>query len=341
MGKLVKALVGFFLVLILAEILCRLLPVMGGWANVEVSQEFPMVRYFPGEQFVFSQAWDLENVIVGEFNSLGFISPEPDFNKRQITIIGDSYVEAPMLPSGHRISDVINQTQNEFHSVSLGRAGSDLPDYLVSARWALDHLSPDAIVLVLSSDDLAESVKPKLRGYWFRKAPRSGLVLNGNTNFRVRNLLIQSRFISYVIFNLKFGPQVFLDALWSKSTKQKEVENEFLLKRAAKKFVAELQEVANSGTKILVVFDADRGSIYLTGRNSPTVTAKIIFQELVRKNISAIDLGETFEREYQKNPRTFNFSPTDSHWNIYGTNIVSRAIMRGLVPTSAGLSDPM
>ncbi len=83
--------------LFILECACRVLPVMSGWDNPPVSDEYPFVRYRPFGNYVYSQGWDLRDWFEGlSTHCSGFSSPEPAATT-DIVIVGDSFVEASMF----------------------------------------------------------------------------------------------------------------------------------------------------------------------------------------------------------------------------------------------------
>ena len=94
-------LLGITIPLIVFELLLRVLPVHEGTYRLPVNEENPILHYSPNRQFVWSKGWNFSMVNEVRTNNIGFVS-DIDYSEESITpllaVIGDSYVEAIMVP---------------------------------------------------------------------------------------------------------------------------------------------------------------------------------------------------------------------------------------------------
>ncbi|WP_331375970.1 hypothetical protein [Sinorhizobium chiapasense] len=313
--------------LLALEGLCRVLPVMSGWENPPVTADHPFIRNQPFNEYVFSQGWDLRGVVRGRFNSLGFSSPEPERDTK-LVIIGDSFVEASMLNFDERLAPLINKKQSDLRATSLGRAGADIPDYIVTANWVQRHLKSSFIVFVITDGDLLDSLRPKRRGYWFSREPDGSLALRRDTESGLRNALLKSRFASYVLYNLKFGPSMIFSGSrrGEEAALQSEPESG-ALENAVERFLDEIAALQRSGIKVVLAFDAERGAIY-TGRGKlHTKEFDLLAGRAATQGIAICDLSSAFATKYALSRQPFDFVNGEGHWNALGSSVVADAVL--------------
>src|SRR5216683_5670451 len=209
MWKIMHFFLGALATLAVLELVLRPLPVMHGWENPPVTMEFPMVRYLPHAAYSYSRAWNLLGATRGRFNNLGYAAQDVDLKAPTIAVIGDSFVEAAMIAPGQRIADIL-AARIPLQVAAFGVSGADLPDYMVTADWVARHIPTRMLIFVIVGGDLAGSVKPKLRGYWYHETPEH-LEIRRNVAFTLRNTLSSSRLFNYLYYQLKVGPHMLLD----------------------------------------------------------------------------------------------------------------------------------
>ena len=95
-------LAGVLSVLLALELLCRVLPVSTSTETGYYTD--PLILTYPARhRWVAATGWDLRNAQTLQANNLGYPA-DRDFvwNERAVALIGDSYVEASMLPAADR-----------------------------------------------------------------------------------------------------------------------------------------------------------------------------------------------------------------------------------------------
>ena len=160
---------GILLALLAMESTLRCLPVNAGWGNPQPTPDQPLIRYVPGAAFVYSRGWNFANVQRGRFNNLGFASSyDYVVGAPAVAVIGDSYVEAPMIPDGKRLHEQLQSLLPKgVQSLGLGQSGADLADDLVMARFAAKRFPLRGLVFLLSPADVSGAGNPRPRGFWF------------------------------------------------------------------------------------------------------------------------------------------------------------------------------
>lgn len=346
--------------LLALELGLRLLPVNHGWANPPVTAAMPVIRQRPGAAYTYSHGWDMRDVTSGRFNALGFPGrlSAPD-GRPELDLVGDSFVEAAMIPTGERLEDRLNALQGGYRVNSFGMSGSDLPAYVVYARWAVQARRPTALVVNIVGGDVKGAVQPSLRGWWW--TPKNGaLVERSNLRFGARNALAQSRLLAYVLFNLRFGKDVLVDAFKHKKPGAVDVAAgqdapaaagvapgraaparplTAVQMQAAKRFVDEMAALQRAGTPVLLSFDADRQAIY-RGVPSRRQDAEALLPLARAAGLQVLDLQPVFAADWALHHRRFDFGVVDAHWNAYGVEVVSRALAARLPRPAAGPETP-
>lgn len=319
---------GLALALLAGEALFRLLPAVGGLSNPPVSAAVPVVRYRPGANYTYSRGWDMRMVQHGRFNSLGFPDREPPKNQPIVAIIGDSFVEALMIPQGERVSDVLNRTDGGARFASFGIGGANLPDYMLTAVWLRRTLPVRGVVFVVTGEDVVRSLQPKRRGYWYN--PRTnGLKLNCACSFGVRNALNRSALAEYVLYNLKFGPGMIKGAFIPSAQANPRSPDSPEGVAIARRFISMAAGLQQSGIDVLVVLDADHQAVY-RGRPGKQADMALLSRIAKEMNVRTLDLTVPFTTGYRARGERFDFGSVDAHWNMYGHRLVAGAIADAL-----------
>jgi hypothetical protein len=104
---------------VLAEITLRFLPVSTSLFGQPVNETSPVFRFLPDRDYLWSRDWNFSIVNGGHVNSSGFVSDrdyETDTTSPLLAVIGDSYVEATMVPYAETL-------QGRLAATSRGTAG--------------------------------------------------------------------------------------------------------------------------------------------------------------------------------------------------------------------------
>ena len=339
-----------FLVL---EIMLRFLPVHQGKHSLPVNEGNPTPRFEPNRTFVWSKGFNFAMVNQVGTNNFGFIN-EVDYDTHAtsplIAIIGDSYVEALMVPFKETITGRLAESLgNAARVYSFATSGSPLSQYLAYAEYAQNNFQPDGIVIVVIGNDFDESLmkyKSARGNHYFVEDTNGDLVLK-RVDFDVsfiRRLVRKSALASYFAINvgLKKLPQrlgwflswknryeLFVGNTSSNTDSTRVADS----KRAVDAFFKELR--ARSGLctdKILFVIDGMRPHLY-EGKQE---LARGSYFDLMRryfitsardKGYEVIDMEGIFANHYKKHGDRFEY-PVDTHWNSLGHEVVFDAVRR-------------
>jgi hypothetical protein len=215
---LAAAAVGLGLFLAAAEIALRFLPVASGMRTLPVTTDQPVMRFAPDRPFLFSRGWDLEMVNRGRVNNAGFVNDQ-DYRRDDplplLAVIGDSYIEAAMVPYAQTVHGrLAGALEGRLRVYSFAASGAPLSQYLVWARHAVQAFGAQALVINVVGNDFDEShVAYKTGpGLWlYSPAADGGLVLalQAYRPGLMRALVYRSALARYLLFNLTVGAHLF------------------------------------------------------------------------------------------------------------------------------------
>ena len=130
----------FALWLGLAEVVLRFLPVATGIRSSAESSANSVFRFVPNRDFVFSKRWDMIMANRGHVNNAGFVNDQ-DYRKDDptplIAVVGDSFIEAAMVPFGETLHGrLAAKLAGDFRVYSFAASAAPLSQYVVWARHA-------------------------------------------------------------------------------------------------------------------------------------------------------------------------------------------------------------
>lgn len=259
-----------------------------------------------------------------------------------LSVIGDSYVEALMVPHDKTLHGTLEKNlAGKARVYSFATSGSPLSQYLNFAELASKRFKSQFMAFVIISNDFDESVlkyknapgfhyftdiekEPVLTRVDFRPslpliiARRSRIARYLFTNVQVQNIgelfrKSDEQFLSNTLFSV--SPEVMKDS-----------------KRAVDIFFKLLPSCSRlSPEKILFVVDAVRESIYSEEVNSSESYFGIMRNYFISKSrqlgYEVIDLDQVFRTDYKNASKKFEFEQ-DWHWNAYAHNLVSQKMLK-------------
>jgi hypothetical protein len=338
--------------LLAAEVTLRFLPVASGMRTLPVTPEKSVFHFTPNRDFLYSRDWDMVLSNRGRVNNAGFVNDQDyqtEDNLPLIAVIGDSMIEAPMVPFWEALSGRLAAAlSGKARVYSFAASGAPLSQYLIWARHAVREYGARALIINVVGNDYDESHARYKRsvGFWCYVPDGSGqlhLRLLEYHPGRLRDLVLASALARYVVFNLQFG------ARW--------LELKDLLLHSpgsSSPRYAGNTEVDASTDRIrdsLAVLDAffrdlpqytglppSRISIVVDGLRYPEAAraAAGTYFELVRKEFlsraaslgyDTIDLDVYFFEHFRRSGERFEFA-RDGHWNSIGHQVASEAVIR-------------
>ena len=357
---------GILVPLFIFEIALRFFPVNEGLRAQIVNDENPIFHFKANRTSIFSEHWNFDIVNLVRTNNYGFIN-DLDYNPKADTpllmVIGDSYIEAAMVPYEQTVHGRLARIVGDRGRVySLAASGAALSQYLVWSEFAQKEFHLDGLLVSIVSNDFLESLQDQGRSpgfYRFERLPDDGfrLVREDYAPNLIRQFFRHSSLAMYLMTNLKvyehiklffdnlqqseLPSQVFFDSERSETPKLPYVANVPVevsgkdlgnSQWATEVFLDQL--VSKSGlpsSRIILIVDGFRPQMYdlkdlLTVRKSYWSNIRQYFiTKALEKGYEVIDLHHVFMDWYSRHNKHFEF-PTDAHWNEEGHAAVADVV---------------
>ncbi len=325
------------------ELLLRVLPVHGYLRYARVDAEQPIHRFEPDQEFTWSKDWNFSIVNTVAVNNAGFVSDvayRADAPGPLLAVVGDSYVEAVMVPyrstCAGRLATLLEPAARVY---SFGMSGAPLSQYLAFARHARDTYRPDGLVVVVIDNDYDESLieyGAKVRFHQFADRGEGVALerIDHAPSLRSR-LLLRSALVRYLVYNLQAlesarrvrsriagteDPRLFSVHTPARAERARVAAS----KRAVDAFLDLLPAYAGLDPgRIAFVVDGIRPRLYdgralAAARGSfVDVMRRYFLANADRAGYAAIDLQPRFIAHYRRHRQRFEW-PRDDHWNALG-----------------------
>jgi hypothetical protein len=334
-----------------AEILLRFLPVESGLRAVPVTAEHPVFHFTHDRHAIFSRGWNFDMVNRRRVNNDGWVNDQTyrkDDQTPLLAIVGDSYIEALMVPYAQTLyGRLAEKLAGRLRVYSFGASGAPLSQYLIWAGHAVREYGARAVVINIVGNDFDESYISYHNGpgWWVYAPGPDGTLHLELIEYHpgwLRSLLRHSSLARYVFFNLQ------LTNAWE------EIRSFFFGSpaAAAPRYAGNtIAQADPARVKIsLAVIDAffrdlptivglppDRVLFTLDGFRYPDVAAGAsgTYFDLMRRafrskaisfGYEVIDLDPDFFRHYAAHAQRFEY-PNDGHWNETGHAVAAEAVL--------------
>jgi len=338
--------------LVFAEIVLRFLPVATGMWAMPVNAAHPVFRFTPDREFLFSRDWNFSLVNRGRVNNDGFVNDESyaeNDSRPLLAVVGDSYVEAAMVPNDktfyRRQSAKLGGKGRVY---SFGASGAPLSQYLVWAQYAQQTYRGGGIAIVVVGNDFDESLwaynrRPGLHVYV--KGPDGRLQLR-RTDYRpssLRALVRHSALGRYLVFHLHvLDTAKEIAARWGLTSAAHAAMPQHVGNTAAEASPERVRDsqaaidavlddfgkmVALPPERIAFLVDGARyeGDIEVTERSYFGQMRTYFMRQASQRGYEVIDLQPRFVARSRDSRTRFEF-PTDGHWNATGHAVVAEAL---------------
>ncbi len=346
--------------LVLAELALRLLPVATGYGSMPVSADSPIFRFQPNRDFTFSRDWNMDLANRGRINNDGFINDQDYVTADRpplVAVIGDSFIEAAMVPYGQTLQGRLSQDfQGRLRVYSFGASGAPLSQYLVWARYAIEKYRARALVINVVGNDFDESrIEFKAApGFWYYAPKADGtleLQLVGHRPDALTQLVRHSALLRYLAINLKAQHAVgsAIARLRSGAQGSKQDGEQYagntaseasekrvaLSKAAVDQFLRDVQQLGVPSRCIVFTLDGFRypeaakrgsGSFF-------DVMRHYFLEKAAASGLEAIDLDPIFFQRHAASGERFEY-PNDAHWNPNGHRVAAQALKASRMLTS-------
>lgn len=261
--------------------------------------------------------------------------------KKLITVIGDSYIEAFQVDADENYPYLLKKKlKTDYEVYAFGISGAPLSQYLHISRYVNKYFNPDILIIDLVHNDFDESIyelNPQ-DFHWLQVSINEDdsiteTIPYPNYSFQQYNpwkrLVYKSALFRYLYLNLKVKRihkkfmKNNIDAVEANIKVNATKKYEKLIFKATNYLVKTIRE-ENSEKRIVFVFDAPRNTIYNNSLNESNV---LWMHEMMKticanNNVEYIDLTSFMKENYRISKIMFN-SDLDGHWNEYGHKFVA------------------
>jgi len=346
--------------LVFAEIVLRFLPVASGLSSRPVTAENPVFRYKADRDFVYSNGWKLDMVNHGHVNNDGWVNDQnyhTDDPSPLVAIVGDSFVEAAMVPYAQTFHGLLaNIFRDKFRVYSFGASGAPLSQYLIWARYAVRQFKARALVINVVGNDFDEShINYKAGpGFWYYAPDPTGRLQLRLIEYRpglMRLIVRHSALLRYLAINAG----VAYLASWNWISYYVGYAGKKLPPHYAGFTLADPEPARVAASKLVVdSFLKDLHGLGLPeqcvvflmdGFRYPEVSKKeagtffdilrrYFREEAEARTYEVIDLDPIFFSRYRATSERFEY-PNDGHWNAAGHAVAAEALQSSKTLTSS------
>lgn len=351
----VSVLLSLLAMALLLEVVLRWLPVNEGLRGLSVDEQNPVYRLAAHREAVYSRGWNFSIVNRVKTNNYGFVN-DHDYDSLAKTpllaVIGDSFVEAVMVPFAHtgvaRLSNAIGPTGRVY---GFGTSGSSLSQYLAYARYVRDAFHPAGLTVVIVGNDFDESLRKYKREpglHYFADSTDGNLEL-----IRMdrpvpwwRDMLAGSALGMYLYVNLEIregwkrfayrpaestiGGRRFVGNTAAEASPVRVADSD----RAIDAFLQKLPEMSGlPPSRILLLIDGIRPELYDSSRLESVADTYFalmrthLMDRARERGFEVIDMQPAFVADYRQRRLRFEF-PDDNHWNATGHEVFARAVQQ-------------
>ena len=354
---LIAVLIGLASPLLVGELVLRSMPVSESLSAQPVGDEAPVFRFAANRTLTWSRGWNFAVVNPVRVNNYGFVNNRdyhPSDASPLLAVIGDSYVEAAMVPFAKTLHGRLAKAMHGAGRVySFGASGAALSQYLVWADFARRTFAPRNLVFVVVANDFNESFLHHKRdpGFHYFDTEPDGverLVRVDHEPSLLRIVARRSALIRYLALN------VGVDRAWSRAR------NHFTgasgrsgpvsmvgnvpadrppsliadAERAIGLFFRMLPVSAGlSERHILFVVDGFRQALYSKPRLDNANTSyfarlrRFFIGEARRRGYEVVDMNPIFAEAYARDGKRFE-PAGGGHWNGYAHGLAALAVGR-------------
>jgi hypothetical protein len=345
----ISVLLGTAVGLTLLEVPLRFLPVSEGLMAEPVNDSSPVFRFTPNRNVVWSRGWDFAIVNRLRVNNAGYVNDQvysADDARPLLAVVGDSYVEAPMVPYQETVQGRLASASAPHARVySFGASGAPLSQYVIWAREARQRWNAQALVVVVVGNDFDESlaaykVGPGFHHYVVRSPGRLELQRFDYQPGLLRSAVRHSALARYLVFNLhaleylreassllRF-PAALANTYVGNTAAALDPERLRQSEEAVRAFLRDLVAVAGwKPAQVLFVVDGLRYP-----QSDPAIAASyfvrmrgFFIDEARRAGYEAIDLDPHFISRLKQGTVQFEHV-SDAHWNGLGHSVAAGAV---------------
>lgn len=329
---------GAVAMLAMLELVLQLLPVSTA-TRVDYHIDDGILTYPAHYNFTTATGWNLEHAMHHRSNNFGFLAEHDfTFDPDAVALIGDSYVEASMLPAAARPSAQLERALRGPRVYAFGGPGSSLLDYAARINFARKNFGIEKFVIIMELGDIKQSLcgsnnnhgpclDPETLEPSRLTMPASGVL---------KRMLRDSALAQYGFSQLKLSPdrltKFFANsrpALGAESTRpppRSEPPGETTA-RITQHVVSEFFALANpsSTDRLVMLVDCDRRSL-AHGGGCETPTRRRFIDMVELRGVEVVTPDDQFAHFIGRTGLRLEVSPRDAHWNQAAVNIVAHEL---------------
>ncbi|WP_180126247.1 hypothetical protein [Rhodoferax sp. BLA1] len=331
-------LVGVLSVLLALELLCRVLPVSTS-TDTGYYTDPVILTYPPRHQWVAATGWDLRNAQHLTANNLGYAAHR-DFvrDARAVALIGDSFVEASMLPAPDRPGKQLEHWLGSRPVYAMGSPGTSLLDYAERIRYAHEKLGVRDFVILMERGDVAQSLcgSGHVNGPCLDPITLAPLMKTLLPAGMVKRLLRHSALAQYLVSQLRVTP-AGLGALFKPASPPQPVaakasvittsEELRIVDRVTQVFFARIKPHVQG--RLIIVLDSDRSVLY-SGKSISDEGRERFMQLANEAGATVIDTQPIFAAHVANSALKLEVGPYDQHLNPLAIGLISQAASKAL-----------
>lgn len=334
-----------------AEVTLRFLPVNEGLRLQPVNEASPVAHFEPDRTSTWSRFADFSMVNTVHSNNYGFINDQdynPDAPEPLIAVIGDSFVEASMVPYAQTVQGRLAKAlQGQWRVYSFGVSGAPLSQYLAMARFVRDTFKPERIYIVIVGNDFDESLmkyKTSPGFHYFEEVDGTlRLTRRDYSPTLMTRIARNSQLAMYLMINASIHHSLAAMVKQAKNKRQQgntdastgpvRIADSI---RATDSFLSMLPHATGLAPEaICLVVDAVRPDVYTSLNPKDGFFSRMrtyLLSSAGDRGFRTIDLHAFFYQEFALEGIPFEYIK-DGHWSGHGHEACAKAILQaGIAP---------
>jgi hypothetical protein len=303
----------------------------------------------PYHHWTMATGWDLRDAQKLRANNYGFAA-EHDFQPgtQAIGLVGDSYVEASMLPLADRPAAQLERALGGQRPVyAMGGPGSSLLDYAERIRWAHESLGLRDFVVLMESTDASQAACNSGNVHARCLDPRqlTPVLMRRPPSGWAKDILRESALAQYLVSQLKVsGARLSSPDFWHSGAPDTDAhkqqkpapsaagpvalplsrERQAMVDAAVDEFLRQMDSLQN--VRLVFALDMNRSNLE-PGVQRPDEVYHVA--QRLRSAGFPVAEGEPLYREHLRaSPRRLAMGPHDGHLNAIGVGLLMTAAAR-------------
>ena len=320
------------------ELIFRVLPVSTATkTNYDIDPA--LLTYPPHHTWRMSTGWDLRNTQLLRSNNVGFVA-DIDFvaDPEAVALVGDSYIEASMLPAADRPAAQLQTLMGSAHRVyAMGAPGSSLLDYAERIRFAHQRFGVRHFIVLMEAGDVRQALcgSGNIHSACLDRRTLTPGVERRLDASVLKRVLRESAFAQYVTGQLKLDAgRLLRDAFTRPATSGAEpaardlgsatrVDAPVFVDVVTRTFFERVAPYIDGG-RLTIVVDGQRGP---AGRRDEALESErtrfIVLAQA--RGVRVVDAETVYAKHFAVSPLSLDVGPYDAHLNELGVRLVMSA----------------